>query len=164
MAKPNQAIVIALVGVVLAVAVLNRLSQQQPQEENAALSAQYTTVTLFPQNATPLAITAEVANTEQKMATGLMFRKSLGKDDGMLFVFSDSAVRNFWMKNTLIQLDMVFIAENMTIVKIHNAVPCTSEPCPAYNSGEPVKYVLEVNSNFTAGNGIAEGGKVVIEN
>lgn len=160
---PSPALVLALIIVVLAVAVLNELSQQQPQGENAALQSQYATVTLFPQNAKPLQIKAEVASTEEQIARGLMFRKSLGANEGMLFVFTAASVQNFWMKNTLIPLDMVFIAENRTIVKIHHAVPCTSDPCQLYSSERPAKYVLEVDAGFAANNYINEGSKVTFQ-
>lgn len=120
-------------------------------------------VTLYPENSEPIKIRAEIADSPEEITTGLMFRQSLGKNEGMLFVFPGSAVRNFWMKNTIIPLDMIFIAEDGTIAKIHHAVPCTSEPCPLYSSERPVKYVLEVNGNFTAENGIEEGNPAVIK-
>ncbi|MBI3036524.1 DUF192 domain-containing protein [Candidatus Woesearchaeota archaeon] len=115
-------------------------------------------VTFYPES---LIINAEVADNETEIETGLMFRKSLGKNEGMLFVFPDSAVRNFWMKNTLIPLDIVFISEDFTVVKIHHAMPCQADPCPLYNSGQPVKYVLEVHENLTTAYGIKEGGSRV---
>lgn len=157
MAKPRPVIAITVAALILAVAVLNWLSQQQPQEENSYLPSQYTTVTLLTADGKPLAINAEVAGTDEKRTTGLMFRESLGENEGMLFVFPDSATRSFWMKNTLIPLDIIFIAENMTIVKVYHATPCSSDPCRLYSSEKPVKYVLEVNANLTANYGIGEG-------
>jgi len=127
------------------------------------LSDGYTVVSLHPEKGKPLSIKAEIADTPEGRATGLMFRESLEENEGMLFVFPDSAVRNFWMKNTLIPLDMIFISENMTIVRIHYALPCTSDPCPLYSSEKPVRYVLEVGGNFTAENGIEEGGVVTLK-
>ncbi len=120
-------------------------------------------VTLYPENSEPIKIRAEIADSPEEITTGLMFRQSLGKNEGMLFVFPGSAVRNFWMKNTIIPLDMIFIAENGTITKIQYAVPCSSDPCPLYSSEKPAKYVLEVNGNFTAENGIEEGNPAVIK-
>lgn len=114
-------------------------------------------VTLYPDDSEPIKIKAEIADSPEERAAGLMFRQSLGKNEGMLFVFSDSAVRSFWMKNTLIPLDMIFISENRTIAKIHHATPCTSDPCQLYSSEKPVKYVLEVNANLTSAYGIREG-------
>jgi uncharacterized protein len=114
---------------------------------------------VFPGGST---INAEIAQTEEQKTVGLMFRKYLGLNEGMLFSFPNSLERTFWMKNTLIPLDMIFIAENMTVVKIHHAVPCEEEPCPFYSSGKPAKYVLEVNGNYTLAHGIKEGSKVEI--
>ncbi len=160
----SSKLVLMLVVILLAVAVINEFAlKQHSQEENAAASTQYATVMLFPQNAKPLQIKAEVTSTEEQITQGLMFRQSLADNEGMLFVYPDSAVRNFWMKNTLIPLDMIFIAENETIAKIHHAVPCTSDPCQLYSSEEPVKYVLEVNGNLTNYYGIKEGSKVEID-
>ncbi len=123
----------------------------------------YATVTLYSETGTgkQLKIKAEIADTDEERETGLMFRQSLGKGEGMLFIFPNAAVQNFWMKNTLIPLDMIFIAENGTIVKIHHAAPCQADPCLLYNSGQPIKYVLEVNENLTAAYGIQEGSSRV---
>ena len=118
-------------------------------------------VELQSESGKPLAIRAEIADTEEETQAGLMFRQSLGKDEGMLFIYPKAAVVNFWMKNTLIPLDMVFISEDFTVVKIHHAVPCTEEPCPLYNSEQPVKYVLEINENLTTAYGIQEGSSRV---
>lgn len=111
-------------------------------------------VTFYPES---LIINAEVADNEAEIETGLMFRKSLAESEGMLFVYPSASAVNFWMKNTMIPLDIVFISEDFTVVKIHHAVPCAQEPCPLYNSGQPIKYVLEVNGNLTAEYGIREG-------
>ena len=107
-------------------------------------------------------INAEIADTPEEITKGLMFRESLAEGEGMLFVFSDSAPRVFWMKNTLIPLDMVFISDEMEIIRIHQAIPCTADPCPLYMSERPAKYVLEVIGNLTAQKGISEGNKAII--
>jgi uncharacterized protein len=106
-------------------------------------------------------INAEIADTEEKRERGLMFRKNLGKNDGMLFVFDDERYVTFWMKNTLIPLDIIFISSNGTINEIkENVQPCLAEPCELYPSTYPVKYVLEVNANFTRINGISIGDRI----
>lgn len=87
----------------------------------------------------------EVADTPEKHALGLMFRRCLKSDFGMLFVFADEEVRSFWMKNTLIPLDMIFINGARQIVGMHESVPpCTADPCPSYESGLPARFVLEL--------------------
>lgn len=107
-------------------------------------------------------ITAEIADTEQARATGLMNRTALGENEGMFFVFPQPGVQDFWMKNTLIPLDMIFISDDLSIVKIRHAFPCVGDPCQTYSSAEPAKYVLEVNGNLTEVYGIEEGSKIEI--
>ena len=87
----------------------------------------------------------EIADTPQKQARGLMFRRCLKSDYGMLFVFSQEEMRSFWMKNTLVALDMIFLNNEKQVVGLHESVPpCTADPCPSYGSGRPARYVLEV--------------------
>jgi len=108
-------------------------------------------------------INAELADTSLKRTKGLMNRTSLDSDAGMLFTFSDEATRSFWMKNTLIPLDIIFISEAGQIVDIkHNFEPCKTINCPAYTSKLPAKYVLEVNSGYAKQNNINIGDKITI--
>ena len=90
-----------------------------------------------------------------------MFRKSLPQNQGMLFIFEDEQPRAFWMKNTLIPLDMIFIDANWRIVKlIKNAEPCKEDPCPTYDSERPAKYVLEVNAGQIKEKEVKVGARV----
>ena len=107
--------------------------------------------------ASQLKFSAEIPQTPEDFMRGLMFREKLDDGKGMLFAYPDSAERSFWMKNTLMPLDMLFIDEKLVIRKIHRAVPCEAEPCPSYKSGVPVKYVLEIRGNLTAEKNIKEG-------
>ena len=107
-------------------------------------------------------IDVEYARTVDEMNKGLMFRDSLDDDAGMLFVWEDEAPRSFWMKNTRIPLDIIFISGSNEIINILQAEPCTSDPCPTYNSAMPAKYVLEANRGFCAARGISPGDKVTI--
>lgn len=108
-------------------------------------------------------VEAEIANTPEKMERGLMFRESLDENAGMLFVFGQEAVYTFWMKNTLIPLDIIFISKDFIVVEIAYAQPCTEEPCEGYTTKKPAKYVLEVNQNFAIKNKIKEGDTVIID-
>jgi uncharacterized protein len=100
----------------------------------------------------------ELALDDEHRAHGLMFRKKLGPYEGMLFDFFQEMPVSFWMKNTLIPLDMVFIAADGTIKHIHaNAVPQTTDPIP---SNYPVRAVLEINGGSAALLGIKPGDKV----
>ena len=100
----------------------------------------------------------ELATNDAERARGLMFRKQLGAYDGMLFDFYQEMPVSFWMKNTLIPLDMLFIAADGTIKHIRaNAVPQTTDPIP---SNYPVRAVLEINGGSAALLGIKPGDKV----
>ena len=100
----------------------------------------------------------ELALNEAERARGLMFREKLGPYDGMLFDFHQEAPVSFWMKNTLIPLDMVFIAADGTIRHIHaNAVPLSTDTVP---SQFPVRAVLEINGGSAKLLGIKPGDKV----
>jgi uncharacterized protein len=100
----------------------------------------------------------EMATTPQEQATGLMFRKSVPADGGMLFVFPEVQPEPFWMKNTLVPLDMVFINADGTIRAIaENTVPFSLAPV---DSGGPVKAVLELQGGLTAKEDIAVGDQV----
>jgi len=72
-----------------------------------------------------------------------MYRKSVPAHYGMLFVFQDTSVHDFWMKNTLISLDMVWLDKNFTVVDIKHAIPCTQDPCSIYHPQGPASYVVE---------------------
>lgn len=105
---------------------------------------------------------AEVPLTQEGFYKGLMNRTKLADDEAMLFDFGGSQERSFWMKNTLIPLDMLFIDENLTVRRISNAIPCKADPCPLYPSGAPVRYVLEIRGGLANELGIAEGHGVSI--
>jgi uncharacterized membrane protein (UPF0127 family) len=102
--------------------------------------------------------TVEVADTDATRETGLMFRKSLAPDKGMLFDFGTPQSVTFWMKNTLIPLDMVFIAKDGHVVSIaRNAVPMSEALIP---SGGPIVGVLELRGGRAAEIGVKPGDVV----
>ena len=105
----------------------------------------------------------EVAKTDQEKSKGLMFREQMPKDDGMLFFFDDESPKTFWMKNTLLPLDMIFIDADMVVVEIKaNVPPCKEDPCPTYES-EPAKYVLEINGGVAEKKNINIGDKITLK-
>ena len=107
------------------------------------------------------AVNSEIADTEAEREQGLMFRKELGKDEGMFFVFADEDFRSFWMKNTLISLDLLFIDSNKVVVDIKEGfLPCKTDVFESYTSKAKAKYVLEVNSGFVAENNVMVGDVV----
>lgn len=105
-------------------------------------------------------IEIERAITTQEHARGLMFRESLCEECGMLFVFQDEQPRTFWMKNTLIPLDIIWMNSQKEITGISEAMPCTSDPCKTYSPQGNAKYVLEVNAGFSQRNDLGAGSKL----
>ena len=86
----------------------------------------------------------EIADDHKERRQGLMFRESLADDAGMLFVFDETKIYPFWMKNTLIPLHIIWISEDLQVVDVQYAVPCKQEDCPQYVPKEMAKYVLEI--------------------
>ncbi|MEI7464835.1 MAG: DUF192 domain-containing protein [Burkholderiales bacterium] len=102
-------------------------------------------------------ITAELAQTEGQRKIGLMFRESMAVNHGMLFVFERAGQQCFWMKNTLLPLDIAFVADDGTVVNIDRMKPRTLD---AHCSAKPVRFVLEMNDGWFAKRGIAAGSKL----
>jgi len=89
----------------------------------------------------------EIADSSETRQLWLMYRKSLPTQSWMLFVFTDSLVHSFRMKNTLIPLDIIRLDKNFKIQYIsHETPPCKQETCPSYGTDKLSKYVLEINS------------------
>ena len=111
-------------------------------------------------------VVVEVAQTSQELSDGLQYREHLDGDKGMLFVFSGPSKVKFWMKSTLIPLDMIWFNSIGEVVYIKkNAPPCFSEVCPTYGSDELTQYVLEVNAGFADAYNInaGDGAQIKIE-
>jgi uncharacterized protein len=102
-------------------------------------------------------IRAQVAATGEQRATGLMHRKEMPQQEGMLFVFEQPSPQCFWMKNTLLPLSIAFIADDGTVVNIEEMKPQTLE---SHCSAKPVRYVLEMNQGWFAKRGIKAGFKL----
>ncbi|HEX9303066.1 MAG TPA: DUF192 domain-containing protein [Thermoanaerobaculia bacterium] len=87
----------------------------------------------------------EVARTPEEQTQGLMFRESLPENTGMLFLFSDNGVHRFWMKNTIIPLDMIWMDGGGKVLFVSaNTPPCKADPCPSYGPDAPAASVLEI--------------------
>ena len=115
-------------------------------------------VVLEPLGADPVTVRVEVAETPAQRQRGLMYRKQLEPDAGMLFVFERPQHNVFWMHNTFLPLDMVFITQDWTVLGVvENATPQTDAPREV--PGESL-YVLEVNAGFSRQHGITQGTKV----
>jgi uncharacterized membrane protein (UPF0127 family) len=103
-------------------------------------------------------IEIQIANTEFDRELGLMYRKSMEENQGMLFIFPAESVQSFWMRNTYIPLDMIFVNSNKRIITIHKDTKTLSDQ--TYRSTAPAKYVIEVNAGFADKYNIKDGDEV----
>ncbi len=110
-------------------------------------------------------IELEVAKTPQEQEIGLMFRTELLPNRGMLFPFQPARSVNFWMKNTLIPLDMVFLHQGIIQEIVAQVPPCTADPCPSY--GPPfnvdIDQVIELRNGRAAELGLKKGDRLIVE-
>lgn len=153
------------------IAILGGCSSGTKRDDGAAVSPQppvHDATTVAPTTTMPkvtlstpqgdIAVAVEVVATPAKIERGLMFREHLPPDHGMLFVMSEERIWPFWMRNTLIPLDMIFIAKNMTVAGVvENAEPRTET---LREVDAPSVYVLEVNGGYCAAHKVTAGTKV----
>lgn len=104
-------------------------------------------------------VAVELALTPTEQAKGLMWRESMPEGHGMLFVFADSRPRSFWMKNTPLPLDIVYIDDGRIVSIAASTTPYSTGPIP---SGAPARYVLEVTGGFCERHAITVGARVEI--
>jgi hypothetical protein len=106
-------------------------------------------------------IAIEVADDDAQRAQGLMYRSDMADTTGMLFIFDKAAPRSFWMKNTKIPLDIMYVDDNLQIIMIYKSVmPYSERSIP---SEGPARYVVEVKGGFTTRNNIEEGDLISFE-
>ena len=107
----------------------------------------------------------EIADDDATRTRGLMFRDELADNRGMLFIFRQEAPRSFWMRNTRIPLDIIYLDREFRVVSItHNARPCRTQRCPSYPSEGPAMYVLEVNAGQARARGLESGDVLTVGN
>ena len=105
----------------------------------------------------------EIADTSEERVRGLMFREDLGENQGMLFVYEEEADRSFWMKNTVIPLDIIFLNSDFEVINIEQANPepnTSDENLASYRSERPAQYVLEINQNISEKIGLKKGSEM----
>jgi uncharacterized membrane protein (UPF0127 family) len=102
-------------------------------------------------------IQAEVAQTPEQRTQGLMFRKVMGANEGMLFIFEQPSVQCFWMKNTLLPLSAAFIDDSGAVVNIADMKPESEQ---SHCSTKPVRFVLEMNQGWFAKRGVGPGATI----
>ncbi len=120
--------------------------------------AQAPTVAFYPPSGgPPWPVTVELAKNDQDRARGLMYRRELAKSSGMLFVFEAPEIRRFWMRNTLIPLDMIFLNERKVVVGIEeNTIPHDET---SRGPDQPAQYVVEVAGGEARKHGVTVGSR-----
>jgi uncharacterized membrane protein (UPF0127 family) len=110
-------------------------------------------------------VVVEIADTEASRARGLMFRDRLEQDCGMLFLFPSEDIYSFWMKNTFIDLDMIWLNKDLRVVEIKSFVPaCKDLDCPSYIPEAKAKFVLELNAGYVDSHKIKINDKAYFKN
>ena len=109
----------------------------------------------------PVTTTIEVAENDHDRQRGLMYRTKMADDHGMIFTFAEKDDHTFWMHNTCISLDMLFIDDDGLIVGIEESTPTMSDD--TFSVGCSSKYVLELNAGWTRAHGVTAGQKVKLE-
>ena len=106
----------------------------------------------------------ELALTPEDQAQGLMFRESLPADTGMLFVFPADEPHHFWMKNTMIPLDMIWMdASGRVLFVSANTPPCKADPCPTFGPDGPARQVLEIAGGMAAKEKVTAGATLKLQ-
>jgi hypothetical protein len=171
--KRGNANTIAIVGTILLILVLvavltlrpggSSVSTYKPRTETSSHTAymfkkQGELRFLTPKQDFISGIDVELAQDESQRQLGLMYRDTLAENQGMLFLFDNEEVRAFWMKNTILSLDMIFVNARNEIVTIHKYTTPYSEE--TYMSTKPAKYVLEVNAGYTDKRKVSVGDRI----
>ncbi|HWC15332.1 MAG TPA: DUF192 domain-containing protein [Actinomycetota bacterium] len=105
-------------------------------------------------------VRVQIAETDEQRSYGLMYRRWLAADKGMIFLFEQDTTGGFWMKNTIIPLSIAFIDSAGVIIDIQDMDPCTQDPCPSYAPAQPYRSALEVNQGGFERWGVSEGDVV----
>ncbi len=138
-----------------------KLIQQQIKERRALYEKKQhlgRVVFFDKQNRATVQLVVELAQTDYEKEKGLMFRKDLPETQGMLFVYNEEKPRTFWMKNTPLSLDMIFVDARYHIIHIAKYTRPESEQL--YASGRPAQFVIEVRAGFCDRNGIKDGQRI----
>jgi uncharacterized protein len=101
-----------------------------------------------------------VADTDAERQRGLMGRRSLPPDGGMVFRFPETTDQTFWMKDTLVPLSIAFVADDRRVVDILDMAPCPGEPCPLYHARASYRTAIEMRAGWFAAHGVRIGDEV----
>ena len=108
-------------------------------------------------------VVAEIADTPERLQRGYMFRSEVREGEGMIFLFERPDFHAFWMKNTLVSLDIIWMDDAHTVVHLEaNTPPCKADPCPSYSPIRKTSSVLEVRAGTAAAQGLKIGDRLRI--
>lgn len=151
----NRIKVILIIAIVVAIILLAWVLNEKQKDRK---------VVFYQNNDKTTEISVKIADEPLEREKGLMYQKALPENRGMLFVFPKEDYYSFWMKNTLIPLDIIFLNKNKNIVSIiKNVPPCKNDFCPLYQPKEKSQYVIEVNAGFCDKYNIHERTRVKFE-
>lgn len=162
--KKNNTTLIRVTLVVLAVAVIgyfvydNFIKSSEPKVEYYKFKKEGELTFTDSLGVLKAKIDLEIADSEYERELGLMNRNEMKENEGMLFIFPEQKDLSFWMRNTLISLDMIFVNDQKKIVMIHKYTKTLSDQ--SYSSYQPAKYVVEVVAGFTDKHNIKIGDKI----
>lgn len=163
----NFLVVTVLLAVLALLLAAPRPGEKKMEDNFSNVSANDTVKAIFSEeNRTLAVLMLEKADTPEERSKGLMYRKKLENGTGMLFVWEDEANRSFWMKNTYIPLDMIFVTAEKTVENIREADPqpnVSESMLKTYTSTGPAKYVIETRQNFSETQGIENGTEVIFQ-
>ncbi len=150
-----------LIASIILVLVILILISMVPQKTTTKWDDNQTVEVCF--NLQSTCINAEMAYSDEKKQTGLMNQTFLGPSSGMLFPYDKRGIYSFWMSETQLPLDIIWISSDMKIVYIANAIPCPeNKQCEIYTPTKPAQYVLEVNSGFASQHNLQIGDEITI--
>ena len=156
--KKNQAILILALGIFILNFTACKQDKKIIEQTKISFKKEGELMIIKVADSTQIKLDIEIADTEFDTQTGLMYRESMEKNQAMLFVFEDLTERHFYMKNTKIPLDIIYIDANKTIVSFQkNAKPFDENSLP---SNAPAKYVLEINAGLVDAWGVSVGDKI----
>jgi len=153
--KIGTAIIILIIAVFF---VMNNCNRTEPDIEYYTFKKEGELTFTDNLGNTKIKIDIEIADNEYERQLGLMNRQSMEENQGMLFIFPYERPQSFWMRNTLLSLDMIFVNSNKEIVTIHKNTKILSDQ--NYPSSEPATYVVEVVAGFTGRHNIIVGDKI----
>jgi uncharacterized protein len=152
---------IAAVVIVLAFAsffILNSLFKDEPVKREYNFTKEGELTFLDSSGTAKRKIDIEIADNEYERQLGLMFREKMTEDQGMLFIFPYETMQSFWMRNTKLSLDIMFVNDNKKIVTIHKGTDILSDQ--SYPSSAPARYVVECIAGFCEKYNINEGDRI----